>query len=121
MKAKLRSNEAAEVAVRTHLPLAEDELPDVFHLTAESCLDPPRAVLRSVKTADGTVQLQLMWRPKLQPISQPSSSFDLYPSFLDGLPFLSPEQREGLERPLTLAELETVVDSTSHLDWSLSF
>ncbi len=110
----------------THLPLPEDELPDIFHLAAEGHLDPPQSSVQSRQQMALCLPLQLMWTPKLQPASQPASvssntEVSLNTSFLDDLPSLSPEVREDLEMPLILAELETVVDSTSQLDWSLSF
>ena len=125
---------AAGLAVRTHLPLADDELASVLHLAAEGRHGPTPG-LRSVRAADGTVLTSSedveaevssyftalfhgrhVASAATGPVDsgvtfQPDET--LFPSFLTGLPTLSPEQRSGLEEPFTLVELEAVVEAAA--------
>ena len=125
---------AAGLAVRTHLPLADDELPSVLHMAAEGRYGPSPG-LKSVRRADGTVlssaedvEAEVSYyftalfhgrhvaSAATGPVDsgatfQPDEA--LFPSFLTGLPSLSPEQRAALEIPFTLAELEFVVKAAA--------
>ena len=135
-KAQLHAYEvalASGIAVRTRVPLADDELPDIFHLAAEGRHGPSPG-LRSVKTATGTIlsspasveaEITDYFSALFQgrhvaspngPVDsghtfQPDEAF--FPAFLDGLPSLSVEDREALERPLTLGELQEAVEGAA--------
>ncbi len=135
-KAQLHACEvalASGIAVRTRIPLADDELPDIFHMAAEGRHGPSPG-LRSVKTATGTilsspasveaeitdyVSALFQGRHAASPNGpvdsghtfQPDEAF--FPAFLDGLPSLSVEDREALERPLTLGELQEAVEGAA--------
>ncbi len=120
---------AAGLAIRTHIPLADDELPDIYHLAAGSSPG-----LQTIETADGTVLTSaatvvaevtgyftalFYGRHVASPAgpvdsgntSQPDQS--LFPAFLEGLPSLSEDQRLFLEQPFTMEELEAAVDSAA--------
>jgi hypothetical protein len=124
-KAQLHTYEVAlttGIAVRTCIPLADDELPDIFHKAADGRhgLSPG---LCSVKTAAGDIltspasveaEITDYFSALFQgrhvafadgPVDsghtfQPDET--LFPAFQDVLPSLSVEDREALEQPLTL-------------------
>ncbi len=134
-KAQLHAYEVATangLVVRTRIPLADDEMPDIFHLAAEGRHGPSPG-LCSVKTAAGTVlsspasveaEITSYFSALFQgrhvasadgPVDSGHMMPDetLYPAFLDGLPSLSVEDREALEQPLTLGELQEVVEGAA--------
>jgi hypothetical protein len=135
-KAQLHSYEvalAAGLAVRTRIPLADDELPDIFHLAAEGRHGPSPG-LCSIKTAAGDIltsaasveaEVTDYFTALFQGrhVASPAGPVDsghtfqpdetLFPAFLDGLPSLSTEDREALERPLTLGELQEAVEGAA--------
>ena len=113
-----------------HLPLVDNELPDIFHLAAEgrhgpspglhSVRDAGRAVLSSRDEMEAEITGYFMalfhgchvGSVNGQPVDsgatfQPDES--LYPGFLEALPSMDPDQRDGLEKPLMLHELEAAV------------
>jgi len=124
---------AAGLAIRTHIPLADDELPDIYHLAAEGRHGSSPG-LQTIKTADGTVLTSAATveaevtgyfialfhgRHVASPAGpvdsgntfQPDQS--LFPAFLEGLPSLSEDQRLSLEQPFSMEELEAAVDSAA--------
>ena len=135
-KAQLHTYEvamAAGLAIRTHTPLADNELPDIFHLAAEGRFGSSPG-LRSVKKATGetltsaaeveaevTNYFSALFHGRH--VASPAGPVDsghtfqpdqsLFPAFLDGLPTLSGEEREALERPLSLAELQEAVEKAA--------
>ena len=135
-KAQLHAYEVAMangLAIRTRIPLADDEMPDIFHLAAEGRHGPSPG-LSSVKTADGEVlsspasveaEITSYFSALFQGrhVASPDGPVDsgntfqpdetLYPAFLDGLPSLSEEDREALEQPLTLGELQEAVEGAA--------
>jgi hypothetical protein len=128
-KAQLHTYEVAlatGIAVRTHIPLADGELPDIFHLAAEGRHGPSPG-LCSIKTATGDILTSpasveaevtdyfsalFQGRHVASPDGQVDSGHTfqpdeaLFPAFLDGLPSLSVKEREALEQYLTLGELQ---------------
>ncbi len=123
----------AGAAVRTHLPLVPGEQAGVLHAAAEGRLGPTPG-LTSVKDATGRVltsedEVQAEVLSFFEAIFQGrhvaaagaagpvdsgqtfSPAAQLFPTFLESLPTLHPEDRDQLERPFSLAELEDAVDS----------
>ncbi len=124
---------AAGIAMRAHVPLADGEQVGIFHLAAEG-RQGPSSGLTSIKTADGRtltepdeVQAEVMaffeaiFQGRHAPAQGAGEPVDsgqtfspdarLFPQFLDGLPSLLPEDRDHLERPFSLEELEDAVDT----------
>ncbi len=124
---------AAGPAIRTHIPLADDELPDIYHLAAEGRHGSSPG-LRTIKTADGTV-LTLTATVEAEVteyftalfhgrhVASPTGPVDsghtfqpdqtLFPAFLEDPPSLTKDQRLSLEQPFTMEELEATVDSAA--------
>jgi hypothetical protein len=135
-KARLHDFEvamAAGLAIRTHVPLADDELPDIYHLAAEGRHGSTPG-LRTIKTADGTVLTSAAtveaevteYFTALfhgRHVASPTGPVDsghtfqpdqtLFPAFLEALPSLTEDQRLSLEQPFTMEELEAAVDSAA--------
>jgi hypothetical protein len=124
---------AAGLAIRTHIPLADDELPDIYHLAAEGRHGSSPG-LHTIKTADGTVLTSAAtveaevteYFTALfhgRHVASPTGPLDsghtfqpdqsLFPAFLEGLPSLTVDQRLSLEQPFTMEELEAAVDSAA--------
>ena len=124
---------AAGLSVRTHLSLADNELPDIFHIAAEGRHGPSPGLL-SVKTEDGVTltaedeveaEITRYFSALFQGrhVASPDGPMDsgatfqpdesLFPAFLTGLHTLSADQRLALEQPLTLDELEAAVEGAA--------
>ena len=126
---------AAGLAVRTHTPLADDELPDVFHAQVEARHGPSTG-LCAVRTEDGTVltapadveaEVSRFFEALFHgrhvasaaasgPVDSGSTfqpNPDLFPGLLNGLPSLSADQQAVLELPFTLPELEAAVEAAA--------
>ena len=135
-RSRLRSLDdvaAAGVAVRTHVPLVDQELPADFHHQQEVRRGPSTG-LCAVRTEAGLVlsspeaverevssYFEALFQGRHTPSANASgfvdsgSGFtpnpDLFPGLLDGLPSLSPEQQAELELPFTLGELQSAVEA----------
>jgi len=122
---------AAGLSVRAHQPLLEGEIPGIFHLAAEGRHGRSPG-LEAVKAADGTIlrdpeavqrevfsYFETLFNGRHQATAASPEPFDSGISFtpdfncvgqfLDGLPTLSAEQRDSLDLPFSLAELEAAV------------
>ena len=124
---------AAGIALRAHAPLADGEQEGIFHL-AEEGRQGRSSGLTSIKTTDGRILtepeevqeevlsfFEAIFQGRHAPAQGAGEPVDsgqtfspdahLFPHFLTGLPRLFPEDRDHLERPFSLEELEAAVDT----------
>jgi hypothetical protein len=122
----------AGAALRAHVPLVEEEEAGVFHMAAEGKhgrspgLQRVRAANGDILTSEAAVQdevfsffsaiFQGRHVAAADPAGDPvdggvpfSPDHLAFPQFLDNLLQLSPEERDGLEVPFSLTELEAAV------------
>jgi hypothetical protein len=137
-RARLRTLDAAVaagLAIRTHTPLADQEVAADFHHHREIRRGPSTG-LCAVRTEAGEVltsseavereitsYFEALFQGRHVPSANNSgfvdsgSSFhpdpDLFPGLLSGLPSLSPVQQAELELPFTLGELQSAVEAAA--------
>jgi hypothetical protein len=133
--AAMDAEAAAGVAVRTHLPLVDQERPGAAHAAEEGRFGPSPG-LRSIRAADGSIirdpggveeevasYFSALFNGRhaatigaAEPVDSGSTFLPdeaCVPEFLQGLPTLSPEDAARLERPFSLFELQAAVEAAA--------
>ena len=132
---QLDLQKAVGLAVRTHLPLVEGEVPSIFHLAAEgrhgrspgleAVRDSHGNILREAAAVQSEIfsYFGALFNGRHQTSAECPEPFDsgisFHPDvnamdqFLEGLPSLEAAQREALDRPFELGELEEAVSGAA--------